>query len=318
MLQLIVDWLLYSLFNLNPDISWVQSLNFFIYDSIKLLLLLLVMISAVGFLRTYIPEHRIKKWIEGKKYGFGNILASLFGAVTPFCSCSSIPIFLSFIKAGIPLGVSFSFLITSPIINEYLAVLMWTFFGWKIAVAYVISGILIGVFSGLILGKLKLEKYLVRDLKNIKIKKEVKYKNISQRINFGIKEAVSIIKKLWYWILIGVGIGAVIHNYVPTELIQSLISKGGIFAVPIAVLLGVPVYASCAAIVPIAVVLFNKGVPIGTALAFMMATAALSLPEAVILRRAMKLKLIALFFGIVTLAIVVTGYLFNLLQNMLI
>lgn len=314
MLKSIVDWIIYSVFGINS--SWAEPLNFFIYDSVKIILLLFVMIFVIGFLRTYLPKDKIKEWIIRKKYGLGNLTASLFGAITPFCSCSSIPIFLGFLKAGVPLGITFSFLITSPLVNEYLVILMLGFFGWKIALAYVITGIFIGVVSGLILGRMKLEKYLVKDLisENNKAEKAVKYSSIKKRVYFGLHEAVSITKKIWLWILIGVGIGAVIHNYVPSELIQSVISKGGLFAVPIAVILGVPMYGSCAAIVPIAVVLFQKGVPLGTALAFMMATAALSFPEAVILRRAMKLKLIAIFFGIVTLAIILIGYLYNSLQ----
>ncbi|NQU79105.1 permease [Candidatus Woesearchaeota archaeon] len=319
MLKEIVDWILYSVIGLDLTLRWVESLNFFIYDSIKILLLLFVMIFIIGFLRTYLHPNKVKKWISSKKYGSSNVLASLFGAITPFCSCSSIPLFISFLKAGIPLGVTFSFLITSPLVNEYLVVLMFVFFGWKIALAYAISGILIGVVSGIILGKMKLEKYLVKDLisTNNEVKKEITYDGIKNRMLFGLDEATSIIKKLWVWILVGVGIGAGIHNYVPAEVIQSIVSKGGLFAVPIAVLLGVPLYGSCAAIVPIAVVLFDKGVPIGTALAFMMAIAALSFPEAIILRRAMRLKLIAIFFGIVTLAIILTGYIFNLLQTIL-
>jgi uncharacterized membrane protein YraQ (UPF0718 family) len=320
MLKEIIDWILYSVIGLNSAIKWVESLNFFIYDFIKILLLLFVMISIIGFLRTYLPQNKVKKWISGKKYGSSNFIASLFGAVTPFCSCSSIPVFLSFLEAGIPLGVTFSFLITSPLVNEYLVILMLGFFGWKIALAYVISGILIGVVSGLILGKMKLEKYLVKDLisTNKEVKKEIKYDGIKKRLHFGLNEAASITRKLWLWVLVGVGIGAVIHNYVPSEVIQSIISKGGLFAVPLAVLLGVPMYGSCAAIVPIAVVLFQKGVPIGTALAFMMAIAALSFPEAVILRRAMKLKLIATFFILVAAGIILTGYIYNLLQAILI
>lgn len=316
MLQAIVDWLVYSIFNLESTSRIAQSLDFFIYDSIKILLLLFVMISVIGFLRTYIPQNKVKKWLSGRKAGMGNLLSSLFGAITPFCSCSSIPIFLGFLEAGIPLGVTFSFLITSPLINEYLVILMLGFFGWKITMLYVLSGILVGVVAGLILGKMGLEKHLVKDLisRNNKLRKEIKYNHIKKRIVFGFNEALSIVKKLWVWILVGVGIGALIHNYIPQETIQSVIGKGGIFTVPIATLLGVPLYGSCAAIVPIAVVLFQKGVPLGTALAFMMATAALSLPEAVILRRAMKLPLIATFFGVVALAIIFTGYLFNLLQ----
>ena len=319
MLKGIIDWVLYSVSGLNPALKWVESLNFFIYDSMKIFLLLFVMMSVIGFLRTYLPQNKIKKWISGKKYGVGNIVASSFGAITPFCSCSSIPIFLSFLEAGVPLGVAFSFLITSPIVNEYLVILMLGFFGWKITLAYVLSGILVGVISGMILGKMKLEKYLVKDLisTNNKVKREVKYDGIKKRIHFGLNEAASIIKKLWMWILVGVGIGAIIHNYIPSEVIQSAVSKGGIFSVPLAVILGVPMYGSCAAIVPIAIVLFEKGMPLGTALAFMMAVSALSLPEAVILRRAMKLKLIVVFFGVVALAIILTGYLYNILQPLL-
>ncbi len=250
----------------------------------------------------------------------GNFYAALFGAVTPFCSCSSIPIFLGFLKAGIPLGVTFSFLITSPLINEYLVVLMLGFFGWKITLAYVISGLLIGVVVGRIIGTIDLERYLVSDLIDEQAAKvdEVKRVVFTDRLKFGWNEAVSITKKVWIWVLIGVGIGAAIHNYIPQEMIENIMSKTGIFSVPIATLLGVPMYGGCAAIVPIAVVLFQKGIPLGTALSFMMAIAALSLPEAIMLRRAMKLPLIGIFFGITTLAIIAIGYLFNLLQRVLI
>jgi len=276
------------------------------------------MITVIGFFRTYISQEKLKKWIEGKGI-LGNFFASLFGSVTPFCSCSSIPIFVGFLESGIPLGIAFSFLITSPIINEYLVVLMLGFFGMKITVLYVLSGICIGILAGFLLGKLNLEKYLVKDLvaSKEKVCQCIVNKSIRERIGFGISEARSIVRKLWIWILVGVGIGSVIHNYIPQEAIQSIISKTGIFTVPIATALGVPMYGNCAAIVPIAVVLFRKGIPLGTALAFMMATAALSLPEAAILRRAMKLKLVAIFFGITTLAIILIGYLFNFLQPLL-
>ena len=318
MLEEIISWILFTFFKLNPELKWVDSLNFFINDSIKIILLLFIMILVIGFLRTYFPQEKIKKWISKSKFGSGNFFASLFGAMTPFCSCSSIPLFISFLEAGIPLGVTFSFLITSPLVNEYLVILMLGFFGCKITLAYVISGMFIGMISGLILGKMKLEKHLEKDLISKNVKKEIKFKTIKDRLKFGLNEAVSITKKLWLWILIGVGIGAIIHNYVPSEFIQSIVSKGGIFAVPLAVVLGVPMYGSCAAIVPIAVVLFEKGVPIGTALAFMMAISALSFPEAVILRRVMKLKLIAIFFGVVTVAIILTGFIYNLLGGILV
>lgn len=318
MLQQMVDWLLYSLINLDPASRMAQSLNFFVYDAVKILMLLFVIISLIGFLRSYIPQEKMQKWLSKKRYGLENLLAALFGAVTPFCSCSSIPLFFGFIRSGIPLGVTLSFLVTSPLVNEYLVVLMLGFFGWKITLAYVISGIILGVASGIILGKLRLEKYLVKDIAVQKVKlQNRKFQGVPARIKFGINEAINIVRKVWIWLLIGVGIGAIIHNYVPQELIHSVISKAGVFTVPLAVLFGVPMYGSCAAIVPIALVLFQKGIPIGTALAFMMAMAGLSFPEGVILRSVMKLKLILIFFGIVTAGIILTGYLFNALQGIL-
>lgn len=318
MLQLIVDWLTYSILKFNANSQIGSSTNFFIYDSLKIMLLLFVMISVIGFLRSFLSQDKVKAWIIGTK-GWGNFFASLFGAITPFCSCSSIPLFISFLDAGIPLGVTFSFLVTSPLINEYLVVLMLGFFGWKITLAYIVSGMAIGIITGTILGKMKLEKYIEKDIVpgNTEEDCELKPKGIKQRILFGINEAECIVKKLWIWVLIGVGLGALIHNYVPQEAVQSIVSRAGFFSVPIVTLIGVPMYGSCAAIVPIAVVLFQKGFPLGTALAFMMAVAALSLPEAVMLRRAMKLKLIVIFFGITTLGIIFTGYLFNLLQKIL-
>ena len=318
MLQQFVDWVIYSLLRLNPASKAIQSLDFFIYDAIKIILLLFVLITVIGFLRSYISQKKVKQILSGKKEGVGNFLASVFGAITPFCSCSSIPIFMSFLRSGVPLGVTFSFLITSPLINEYLVVLMWGFFGWKITVAYIVSGIIIGTVVGMIIGRMKMEKHLVKDFRNTTNVKESKFKNIKDRILFGLGEAVSIVKKLWLWILVAVANGAIIHNYVPQELIEKVITATGVFAVPLATIIGVPLYGSCAAIVPIAVELFQKGVPIGTALAFMMATAGLSFPEAILLRRVMNLKLILIFFGIVTLAIIFTGYLLNYLQPFLI
>lgn len=319
MLRLIADKIVYSILKLPAGDPFAETLDFFIYDSLKILILLFVMIAGIGFLRTFLPHEKVRGWL-GEKKGWGNFFASLFGAITPFCSCSSIPIFLSFIKAGIPLGITFSFLITSPLINEYLVVLMLGFFGWKIALAYIVSGMAIGILCGIILGKMKLEVHLVEDMLPSAAPdlQTAAYKGFAPRIMFGFYEAVSIIKKLWIWILVGVGIGAFIHNYVPNETIQALINKAGIFSVPMATLLGIPLYGSCAAIIPIAVVLFQKGVPLGTALAFMMAISALSLPEAVMLRRAMKLPLIAVFFAVTAFGIVFTGYLINLLQPLLV
>ena len=217
-----------------------------------------------------------------------------------------------------PLGVTFSFLITSPIINEYLVILMAGEFGVPVTIAYVCSGLLIGTLAGAILGKMGLRKYLEKDITNgaHEADSDIRY-TLATRLRYGLDEAISVIRQIWLWVVVGVGIGAFIHNYVPQDTIHSLMAATGIFSVPIATVLGVPMYGSCAAIVPIAVVLFNKGIPLGTALAFMMAMAALSLPEAIMLRRTMKLQLIGLYFGITTLAIIFTGYLLNAIANYL-
>jgi len=313
------DWVTYQILGLSPESKFSEVVHFFVYDSVKILMLLFTLIFVIGVIRTFLPQRTIRKWMNQRGVA-GNFFAALFGAVTPFCSCSSIPIFLGFLEAGTPLGVTFSFLITSPLINEYLVVLMLGFFGWKITALYVVSGMLIGMVSGMVLGKMKLDGYLVNDLieRRTNNEDEKTFPTFISRLRFGYQESLSITKKIWIWVLLGVGIGAVIHNYVPEETIQSIISKAGIFSVPIATVLGVPMYGSCAAIVPIAVVLFQKGIPLGTALAFMMAIASLSLPEAIMLRRAMKLHLIMVFFGITALAIIITGYIFNFLQLILV
>jgi len=317
MLQEIVDWLLYSAIGLDSSARLAETLNYVIYDTIKILFLLFIMVFIAAFLRSYLPQEKMKKWLSKNRYGLENLLASVFGAITPFCSCSSIPLFIGFIRSGVPLGVTFSFLVTSPMVNEYLVVLMLGFFGWKITSAYVASGIVIGVFSGMILGRMRLEKHLV---KGVALKEggcAQKFSSVQERFGFGLNESLCMIKKLWIWLIVGVGIGALIHNFVPQQAIEAVVSKTGIFTVPIVVLLGVPMYGSCAAIVPIAVALFQKGIPIGTALAFMMAISGLSFPEAVMLRGVMKLKMILIFFAIVTAGIILTGYLFNFLQGIL-
>ncbi|MEW5894741.1 MAG: permease [Candidatus Omnitrophota bacterium] len=318
MLLKFIDWFFYELLNLSPGNLWVEALHFFIYDTIKIFFLLFAMISVIGVLRSFLPQQRIKEWL-GQQGIKSNFLASVFGALTPFCSCSSIPIFLGFISAGAPLGVTFSFLITSPIINEYLLVLMLGYFGWKITLVYLLAGLLVGTSGGFILGKMHLEEFLERDLVKTDSPDAHKreFPGFLSRIKFGIEEAVLIIARIWIWIVAGVGIGAAIHNFVPKEMIESVLQRTGIFSVPLAVLIGVPIYGSCAAIVPIAVALFQKGVPLGTAMAFMMAVSALSLPEAVILRRAMKLQLITAFFLVVFIYIVLIGYLLNFLQPLL-
>lgn len=316
MLQSSIDTILHNWIGLDPQSKFSGALNFFLYDTIKIFLLLAAMIFIIGYIRTYLPENRLKQWMS-KGGIWGNLIAALFGAITPFCSCSSIPIFISLLKAGVPLGITFSFLITSPIINEYLVILMIGEFGLPVTIAYVTSGLFIGTASGLLLGKMKLERFLEKDITAPASEAAPTTYTFRSRIQYGIDESITVIRQIWLWVLIGVGIGAFIHNYVPQETVHSLMQATGIFSVPIATVLGVPMYGSCAAIVPIAVVLFQKGIPLGTALAFMMAMAALSLPEAIMMRRIMHLKLIALYFTTTTIAIIFTGYLLNALGNFL-
>ncbi len=314
-IQQFSKWIVFEIFGLATDSKFGTALDFFVYDSIKILVLLFTMIFVMAFVRSYISRERIKKVLSGEVLLVPNLMASLFGAATPFCSCSSVPIFISFLEAGVPIGTAFSFLVTSPLINEYMAVLMLGFFGWEVAATYIIAGVILGVLSGMGISRMNMERYLSKDvaMRNRTAEKEKKFSSFSERLSFGYSEAKNILCKLWPWVLLGVSVGAVIHGFIPEEMINSIVSSGGIFAVPIAVLAGVPIYANCSAVVPLAVVLFQKGVPLGTALAFMMATAALSLPEAIILRRAMKLQLLTLFFAVVTVGIVLTGYLFNFL-----
>lgn len=311
------DWFVYGLLNLSPESDFGGMVHFFVYDSVKILILLYAVIFAVGVLRSYLPDEKIKAWMSRKGL-LSNVLAAFFGSLTPFCSCSSIPIFFGFIRAGIPVGATFSFLITSPLVNEYLVVLMLGFFGVKITVFYVLSGLAMGIFAGFFLGKMKFGRFIEKDMSGGDGKSGLELRGFRPRLAFGHGEAVSIFKKIWLWILAGIAAGALIHNYVPQETIQAVLRKTGGFSVPLAVILGTPLYGSCAAIIPVAVVLFHKGLPLGTALAFMMAMSALSLPEAVMLRRAMKTELILLFFSITAAGIVIIGYLFNFLQNILI
>jgi len=319
MLSRVMDELIYGLLRMPEESPAAGMLHFFLADTIKIFFLLFVMISVMGFLRSFIPQDRIRDWLRHQGI-LGNIGAAAFGAVTPFCSCSSIPIFLGFLEAGAPLGVTFSFLITSPIINEYLLVLMLGFFGWKITLVYLCSGIFVGAVGGYLLGRMNLERHLETDLIGAGPEAALTgpvFRSWRDRMRFGVHEAWGIIRKIWLWVLVGVGLGAVIHNMVPQAMIERIIASTGMLAVPLAVLVGVPMYGSCAAIVPVAVVLFQKGVPLGTAIALMMAISALSLPEAVLLRRAMRLPLIAAFFGVVSIYIIMIGYLLNVLQPVL-
>ncbi|MBF0330904.1 MAG: permease [Candidatus Omnitrophica bacterium] len=316
MLLIFSRWLVADVLRLDPASRWGSTVEFFFYDTVKITVLLVALIFIIGVVRTFIPAERIRRWMS-LPGGMGYVAAAIFGAVTPFCSCSSIPIFFTFLKAGAPLGVTFSFLITSPLVNEYVVVLMAGFFGWKIAALYAFSGIVLGIVCGFILGKMKLERFIVEDMGlvgDVDLT-QAAARTWTDRLKYGWDEAVSILSKIWIWVIAGVALGAAIHNYVPQSMVDAVTKSTGIWSVPLATLVGVPMYGSCAAIVPIAIALFQKGVPLGTALAFMMAIAALSLPEAVMLRRAMRLQLILIFFGVTTVGIIATGYLFNAVQH---
>ena len=312
-LQIFVDWLVYSLFNLGQGSIFGKAINFFIYDSIKIFILLAVIIFVVSYIRTYLAPERVKKVLSKKLEIFGNMTASTIGIFTPFCSCSAVPLFIGFVESGVPLGVTFSYLIAAPLINEVAAALLWGLFGWKIALIYIASGWIISVVAGFILGKMHLEKYVEDYVYKVKMKQGLKLekKTQEQRAKESYQEVKSIIKKVFPYVLIGIAIGAFIHGYAPENLLTQIAGKGNLFAVPIAVLIGVPLYSNAAGVIPIVSSLMEKGLPIGTALAFMMAVTALSLPEAIILRKVMKTKLLIIYFSIVALGIIFTGYLFN-------
>lgn len=316
MIQQFADWLIYSVFNFDPASKAGSSVNFFVYDTIKIYLLVLVIIGVIAFIRTFLPPHKIKEIFSKQKFGMGNLSASIFGAVTPFCSCSSIPIFIGFLKAEIPLGIAFSFIITSPLVNEVVFVLIGGTFGWKIATLYAVSGIVLGVVVGMIIGKMKLEKEIILkfdDSTRESLSLEYLPKSIEGKIQYSLRESFITFKKLWLVIAIGVAIGAGIHGYVSAEFFRQYLNINSLLAVPIATLIGIPIYAGCSALVPIIFALTTQGVPLGTALAFMMAIAGLSLPEAIMLKKIMTMKLLAMFFSVVAMGIILIGYLFNLI-----
>ena len=286
-----------------------EIINFFVYDSIKIVLLLAIIVFIVSFIRTYLPPSKIKKVLHGKSVIKGNVLASLIGIVTPFCSCSAVPLFIGMLESGVPLGVTFSYLISAPMINEVALALLFAMFGFKVALIYVSSGLIISIAAGFILGKMKLQKYIER--KTVGNVCDMKFKTTKERINFSFARSSQIVKSVFVYILIGVGLGALIHGYLPANFLTSIANNW--LAVPIAVLIGVPLYSNAAGTLPVVSSLITKGLPLGTALAFMMSVTALSLPEAILLRKVMKPKLLASYFSIVAIGILITGYLFNLL-----
>lgn len=321
MIQSFVDWLIYSLIGLSEQSHLGAALNFFVYDTIKIVLLLFGISILMGIINAYFPIERLRSYLTSHRfYGLQYLLASLFGAVTPFCSCSSIPLFIGFVRGGIPLGVTLSFLITSPLVNEVAVAMLAGSFGWKFTAIYVSGGIIMGTLGGIILGRLRLERYLTPWVQQIIANSQAEaetwqteHATFLHRLPAIVRDALGIVRGVLLYIIIGIALGAAIHGYVPDEFFAEWLGSGNWYAVPVAVILAVPMYANAAGIVPVIQVLVAKGVSIGTALAFMMAVVGLSLPEATMLKKVMTWRLVAIFFGAVTLGIIILGYANNLL-----
>ena len=320
-LQDISDWLVYDTMGLSNEAHLADALNFFIYDSIKILILIFIIILLMGVVNSYFPVEKVRNYLSRKKmYGLEYFVASLFGVVTPFCSCSSVPLFIGFVKGGIPLGVTFSFLITSPLVNEVAIAIFFGMFGLKTTLIYVITGVFLGTLAGYILQKLSLEKYLtpwVKDVLNNAEKESEEFDegNVKfvERIPSIWKEAMGIIKGILPYVLIGIAIGGLMHGYIPEGFFEQYMGKDNWFAVPISTILAVPMYSNASGVLPVIEVLVDKGIPIGTAIAFMMGVVGLSLPEAMLLKKVMTWRLIGVFFSVVTVCIILSGYFFNLI-----
>jgi len=313
-LQPMTDWLIDSVFGLEKGTHLTETLRFFIFELPKVLLLLTLIIFFVGIVRSYFSAERTRKILEGKSEFTGNVLAALLGIVTPFCSCSAIPLFLGFVESGVPLGVTFSFLIAAPMINEVAVVLLFGLFGWKVALIYVVTGLVIAIAAGWTIGKLKLERWVqdwVFQTHLGEMNGEEEVDGLTTRIRFGYDAVREIVGKVWIYVAIGIGVGAAAHGYVPADFMAALMGKSAWYSVPLSILIGVPLYSNAAGIIPIVSVLLEKGASLGTSLAFMMSVIALSLPEMIILREVLKLPFILTFAGIVAFGIMVVGYLFN-------
>lgn len=321
MIQSFADWLTYGVMGLGAESKLGVALNFFVYDSLKILLLLFLISALMGVVNAYFPIERLRSYLTSHKlYGLQYLLASVFGAITPFCSCSSIPLFIGFVKGGIPLGVTFAFLITSPLVNEVAVAMFLGSFGIEVTAIYVASGILLGTIGGVVLGRMRLEPLLSEWVRQIQAQSsaqsaewEDKKVSFLHRLPQILRDSWGIVKGVLVYVLIGIGIGAAMHGYVPEGFFETYLSRDNLLAVPLAVICAVPMYANAAGIVPVIEVFVAKGIPLGTAIAFMMAVVGLSLPEATLLKKVMTWKLVAIFFGTVTASIILSGYLFNLI-----
>ncbi len=320
MIQRFADWLVYDIFRIEATSHLGAAVNFFFYDTIKILLLLFVISSLMGIINAYFPIEKLRNYLTTRKlYGLQYLFASIFGAITPFCSCSSIPLFIGFVKGGIPLGVTFAYLITSPLVNEIAVAMFLGTFGVKATLIYAGSGIILGVVGGFILGKLKLDRYLSPWVQQIQANAEAEQieweenkSTFIERLPYILRDAWGIVRGVLIYVIIGIAIGGVMHGYVPEDFFTEQLSADKWYGVPLAVILAVPMYTNAAGVVPIIQVFVAKGVPLGTAIAFMMGVVGLSLPEATLLKKVMTWRLIAIFFGTITLFIILLGYLFNL------
>lgn len=310
------SWLTYSVLRLEPGSHLGAALQFFIYESPKVLMLLVLIVFVVGIVRSFFTPERTRRILSGKRESVGNVLAALLGIVTPFCSCSAVPLFIGFVTSGVPLGVTFSFLISAPMVNEVALVLLFGMFGWKIAGIYLGTGLLIAIAAGWVIGRMRMEKHVEEWVFEAKPGSGPAEESVSwpSRVRLGWEAVKEIVGKVWMYVLLGIAVGAGIHGFVPENFMVSIMGKDAWWSVPLAVLLGVPMYSNAAGIIPVVQALLGKGAALGTVLAFMMSVTALSLPEAIILRKVLKPRLIATFFGVVAVSIMAVGFLFNLLM----
>jgi uncharacterized membrane protein YraQ (UPF0718 family) len=314
MLKYVADSLVYKLLGIKQGTMLGEALDFFFYDTMKVFLLLVVIIFAVAVIRSFFPPEKSRKLLGNRREYVGNFLAACLGIVTPFCSCSAIPLFIGFVEAGLPLGVTFSFLIASPTVNEVALIMLWGLFGWQIALIYTATGVTLAFFGGIIIGKLKLEHQVDEYIYQIKMgESQVIVPTWKERLTYAREYTKDILRRVWLFVLIGIGVGAWIHGYVPMDFVLKYAGPGNPFSVIVAVLIGIPLYSNAAGAIPIVQALVEKGLPMGTALAFMMSIVAISTPELIILRKVIKPKLIAIFTGIVAVSIIIIGYLFNVI-----
>ncbi len=315
LIQSFANWITFTALRLPQDSRLGQALAFFLYDVPKILLLLSGMVFAISIIRTFFSPERTRALLGGKREGVGNVLAATLGIVTPFCSCSAVPLFIGFVESGIPLGVTFSFLIAAPTINEVAVVMLFGLFGWKVTGLYIVSGLSIAILAGFIIGRLKMERYVEDFVWKIQSQGGLPGEKLTwaTRVERAWQSVKEIVGKVWLYVIVGIAIGAGIHGYVPESALVSIMGKQAWWSVPAAVLIGIPLYSNAAGMIPIVSALIEKGASLGTALAFMMSVIGLSLPEAVILRRVLKPPLLITFFGVIAVAIILIGYLFNII-----